>query len=155
MPDLLSNLAEVAGTFRWNHEKLLALFLDVLDSNFHLCRSSFREQIHQHAKKLIRARIVELRGDGSNNGKLLVICIPQIMVALELLSHVADGIQGSALVKFVDGDYVGKIQHVDFLQLRRGPKFRRHDVQRHIAVVHDFRIALANSTGFEHNQIKS
>ena len=76
------------------------------------------------------------------------------MVAFELLANIPDGIEATALIKLIDGDDVSKVQHVDLFQLRRGAELGCHDVQGHIAVVHDFGIALANSTCFQDDQIK-
>ena len=76
------------------------------------------------------------------------------MIALELFPHVADRIQGAALVKLIDGNNIGEVEHVNFLQLRRCSKFRGHDIQRNITVIHDFSVALADSTCLEDDEVK-
>ena len=93
--------------------------------------------------------------DGPNDGQVFVLGVPEVVVALELLSHVADGIEAAALVKLVDGHDVGKVEHVDFFQLGSGAEFRCHDVQGHVAVVHDFRVALTDATRLEDDEVES
>ena len=75
------------------------------------------------------------------------------MVPLELLTHVAQSIQSPALIKLIQSHHIGKIEHIDLLQLRRCPIFGGHDVQSHIAVLGNHGIALTNSAGLHHNQI--
>ena len=57
------------------------------------------------------------------------------MIPFVLLSNITQCIQCSRLVKFVDGDHVGIIEHIYFLELRCGSIFRCHHVQAHVAVV--------------------
>ncbi len=110
--------------------------------------------IHQSAVQAVRPGIIELRGNRTEDGQGVVLRFPQFVVALVLFAHVPQGIGASALVKLVDGDHVCEIEHVDFLQLGGGTKLGRHDVQGHIAVVHDFGVTLANARRFEDNQVK-
>ena len=77
------------------------------------------------------------------------------MVALILLAHVAQRVLGALAVELVDGDEVGKIEHVDFLQLRGRTEFRSHDVHRGIDQRHDGGFALADAGGLHHDQIEA
>ena len=76
------------------------------------------------------------------------------MIPLELLANISQCILGTALVKFVDGDNIREIQHVDFFELGCRTKFRCHHIQRNIAVIHDFCVALTDATRLENDQIK-
>ena len=95
-----------------------------------------------------------MRGNGANDWQVFVGSFPQVVVALELLPHIANGIQRAAFVKFIDGNDIGKIQHVNFFKLRRGSKFRCHEVQGHVAVVHDLGVALANAARLQNDEVE-
>ena len=95
-----------------------------------------------------------MRGNGANDRQVFVGRFPQIVVALELFPHIANGIQCAAFVEFIDGDDIGKIQHVNFFQLRRSAKFRCHEVQGHVAVVHDLGVALANAARLQDDEVE-
>jgi hypothetical protein len=51
-----------------------------------------------------------------NTGMVSGSLIKQFMVALVLFLHIAQCIHSAALVKFVDDNNVGKVEHVDLLQ---------------------------------------
>ena len=88
----------------------------------------------------IDARVVKLAGNGTKDGHLVNIFVPKLMVALVLLFYSLERILRSSLVKLIDGNHIGEIQHVNFFELGRCPKFWGHDVQRDIAVVNNFGI---------------
>lgn len=77
------------------------------------------------------------------------------MVALVLLLHITQGIEGTAFVEFIECNEVGEIEHVDFFELGGGAVLWRHYVQAQIAVFDDFCIALANARGFQHNEVEA
>ncbi len=72
-----------------------------------------------------------------------------------MLGHVAQGILRALAVELVDGDEVGKIQHVDFFQLRCGAELRRHHIHADIYVRHNRGIALAYAGSFNDHQVES
>ena len=76
------------------------------------------------------------------------------MVALNLLLYIPQCILPPSFIKFVHRDEVGKIQHVDFFELGSRSVFRRHNIERYIAVIDNFGIALADAGGFQEDQIK-
>ena len=75
------------------------------------------------------------------------------MISLVLFPHVAQRVHRATLVEFVQRHYIGKIQHINLLQLRRRTVFGRHHVQTRITMFGYLGITLTNSTGFHDNQI--
>ena len=118
------------------------------------CGSCFLcDGIHQCAIQTVHPRVVELRSDRTKYRHLIHLGFEQFMIPLELLTHVAQSIQSTALIKLIQSHHIGKIEHIDLFQLRRCTIFWRHDVQSHIAVLGDHGIALTNSAGLHHDQI--
>jgi hypothetical protein len=74
-------------------------------------------------------------------------------VAYELAAHVAQGVLGPAPLVLVDHHGLGEVEHVDLLQLRRRPELGRHDVDGHVDVRHDARVALADARGLHDDQV--
>ena len=70
--------------------------------------------IHDHLVQGIHPWIIELRSNRSVNRHVIHIGIPQVMVALVLFADIAQCIECSAFVEFIQGNHVGKVQHVDF-----------------------------------------
>ena len=62
---------------------------------------------------MVRAGVVELGSDGAENGKGFVGGVPKRVVAFVLFAHVAQGVERTPLVELVDGNEVGKIEHVN------------------------------------------
>ena len=114
-----------------------------------------RQRIHQGAVEAVGAGVVELGRNGAEDGQAVVLRLPEFVVALVLLADVAQGIGASALVELVDGHHISEVEHVDLLQLRSGAEFRGHHVQRHVAVVHDFRVALADAGRLQNDEVKT
>ena len=113
-------------------------------------------QFGQHGlKKRGYAFIVKAGGNGGKDRHLFGRCGKGGLIALILLAHIAQGIFSAAAVKLVDGDKMGKIEHVDLFQLRGCPKFRGHHVQGYIHMGHNGGIALANTRGFDNDQVKA
>ena len=77
------------------------------------------------------------------------------MVPLVLLFHIAQSIQRTTLVEFINGDQVGKIEHVDLFKLAGCAIFRGHDIERDIAVVNDLGIGLPDARSFNNHHVKS
>ncbi len=100
------------------------------------------------------AVVVEAGGHGAKHRHLVGGGGPGLLVALHLLGHIAQRIRGTLAVKLVDGDKLGKVQHVDLFQLAGRAKLGRHHVHGHINVRHDGRIALADAGGFHDHQVE-
>ena len=96
-----------------------------------------------------------MRSNGAVNRHLFQILIPKSVVALILLAHIPERIQGPSLVEFIERDDIRKIQHIDLLQLGGCSVFRRHDIERKITVVEDLCIALTNAGSFQNDQIEA
>ena len=118
------------------------------------CGSRFLgDSIHQCAIQTVHPRVIELRSDRTKYRHLIHLGFKQFVIPLELLAHVAQSIQSTALIELIQRNHIGKIEHIDLFQLRRCAIFRGHYVQSHIAVLGNHRIALTNSAGLHHDQI--
>ena len=104
--------------------------------------------------KSIDPRIVEMRRAGSEYRQLLHRRRPQLVVALVLATHVAQGVFRAAAGEFVDRHEVRVIEHVDLFELTRRAVFSRHHVDGHVAQIADARIPLADARGFDDHQIE-
>ena len=105
-------------------------------------------------KQPVHARIVELSRHRADDGQLLVGSVPVVVVTAVLLAHVAEGVERAAFVEFVDGDKIGEIEHVDFLQLRGRTVFGSHHVQRFVGVFSNLGVRLPNTRRFHDDQIE-
>ena len=85
---------------------------------------------------------------------MLIGGIPIIVVAPVLLANIAQGIQRATLIELVDGDEVGKVEHIDFFELGGCAVFRRHHIQGLVSVIGDFGIRLPDAGGFHNNQVE-
>src|SRR5688572_16560299 len=114
----------------------------------------FGDAHHNRFVQTVHSRVVELRGDGAENRNIVVGSVPELVVALVLFFHVADSIEGAALVEFVQSNDVGEIQHIDLFQLRGRTVFRRHHVQAGIGMLDNFGVTLANAGRFQDDQVE-
>ena len=139
---------------RRNHKHLLARLLDHFWGQLPLVASGLGpERIYDGRKQAVGTRIVELTCHGPKHGHIVDGVVPTLVVALVLLLHVAQGVQCTALVKFVERNQICKVEHVNLLELRRRAVLWGHHVQRHIAVVEDFGVGLADSARLKHDEI--
>lgn len=71
------------------------------------------DHLDQFGVQKVGTRIIVLRGDGAINGHGFHVPVKKLVVALILLftSLMASR---APFIKFIDGDDVGKIQHVNF-----------------------------------------
>ena len=111
--------------------------------------------LHEFAVELVYALVVELGGDGSENGQVLRLGVPGAAAAGVLLPHVAQSVQGPFLLELVDGHQVGVIQHVYLFQLGGGPVFRGHHIDGDVAVVHDLGVGLADAGAFKDYRVEA
>jgi len=72
-----------------------------------------------------------------------------------MLPHVPQRVLATLAVELVDGDEIGEVEHVDFLELARRAVFGRHHVERGIGERHDRRIALADAGRLDDHQVES
>ena len=81
--------------------------------------------------------------------------LEKLAVALILLAHVAQRVGGALAIELVDGDEVGEVEHVDFLELARRTELWRHHIKRHIDMRHDRRVALSDTRSLDHDQLET
>src|SRR5690606_11105715 len=103
----------------------------------------------------IGSRIVKLAGNGAINRHLFPVFVKSLMVSLILLLYVPERIGSALLVEFVNGDEVGKVEHIDFFQLGGCPIFWRHDIEAQIAIFRDLRIALTDAGCLQDYEVKT
>jgi hypothetical protein len=109
----------------------------------------------QSARNSVHTRIVEAAGDGREDRQLGIRQLHAIgMIAPPLLAHVAQCVFGTALFEFVQHDHVGKVEHVDLFQLARRAVLGRHDIQRQVGEIDDFRVALTDARRLDDDQIE-
>ena len=122
-----------------NHKELLAGFARRFGGDGPLRILGFEAQgLYDGRKKQVGSRVVKLTGHGAKNGHIVQGVIPAKVVALVLFFNVAERVECSALIEFVEGNQVGKIEHVNFLELRGCAVFWGHHIKRDVAVVKDF-----------------
>ena len=142
------NFGKIARALWRNHEHLLRHLAGNGKSRLEVAARFLHDVVHDYFVEGVHARVVELRGDGAVDRHVVYLAFPQVVVALVLLSDIAQSIECAAFVEFVECNDVCEVEHVDFLELRCRAVFRGHDVQRNIGMVEDFGIRLANSGGF-------
>ena len=101
------------------------------------------------------AVVVEARRDGAVHRRFVRRLLEKLAIALILLAHVAQRVGGAFAIELVDGDEVGEVEHVDFLELARRAELGRHHIQRRVDVRHDRRVALADTRGLDHDQVET
>ena len=99
------------------------------------------------------AVVVEARGDGAEHRQVLQRAAEGFPVALELATHVAQGVLGAPTLELVDGDGVGEVEHVDLLELAGRAELRGHHVQGHVDDLDDARVALADARRLDDHQV--
>ena len=101
------------------------------------------------------AVVVEARGDGAVDRHVLERGAEFFVAALDLLAHVAQGVERAPAVELVDRHQVGEVEHVDLLELAGGAELGRHDVERAIDVGDDAGVALADARGLDDDEIEA
>ncbi len=101
------------------------------------------------------AVVVEARGHRAEHRHFVRALGKVALVPLHLLADVAQRIERALAVELVDGDEVGKVQHVDLLELAGRAVLGRHHVQRGIDVRHDRRVALADAARLHQDEIEA
>ena len=81
--------------------------------------------------------------------------MPSLMIALILLANITECINSASFIKFVDGDDIRKVKHVNLFQLTRCAKLRCHDIQRNVRMISDLCIRLPNATRLEDYHVES
>ena len=101
----LRNLAEVARSGRRNDVNLLTLRPFIRsDGRQFACTRFFHQGLHDGSEESIGPWVIKLGGHGAKHRHVLHGIVPTVVVALHLFFYVAQGIQGSALVKLVQGN---------------------------------------------------
>ena len=148
-PDAVGDFGEVSDPGRGDDVNFLGEFMVIHPGlTLHFEPTTGFEQVHQSAKEAVHPRVVELTGDGAFDWHFRSGGVPEVVVTLNLFLHIPQGILSPSFIKFVHRDEVGKVQHINFFELGCGPVFRRHNIERNIAVINDFGIALADAGGF-------
>ena len=152
-PVAFGNFGEVAHPLRGNDVDFCTGLVSSLEVGRQIGPRFFHQNLHHFAVQAIHTGIVELGSDGTKNGHVLHCFLPQLVGSLVLFFDIAQGIQRAAFIKFVDGNHVGVIDHVDFFQLGCRTVFGGHHVEGNVGMVHNFGIRLANARGLQDDQV--
>ena len=69
-------------------------------------------------------------------------------------ADVAERVSGPAPVELVDGDNVGQVQHVYFLELRGSAELGRHNVNRNVGNIRYRRTSLPDARSFNDDEVE-
>ena len=149
------NLRKVPYPLRRNDVDLFRHFGQMLQMRMKINTGALFDGFHNGHVQPVDARVVKLRSNGTVNRHVVQILIKKLMVALVLFFHIAQSVQSAAFVKFVKGNQVGIVQHVDFFQLAGRAVFGGHHVKGDVAVVHNGRVRLTDAGSFEDDQVET
>ncbi len=113
------------------------------------------EQGSQALPQAIHARVGELAGHGGYDGQVFVWSVEHVAVAAYLLADGPQGIFTAALLKLVQHDKVGHVEHLDLFQLRVRAKFRGHHVEGVVGHGRDGVAALTDAAGFAKDEVEA
>ena len=119
------DLGEIANPRRRNHRLRNGCGLTALKRTEY--RPSFLfDLLQQEGKQPIHPFVVELAGHGGNNGKLCIGGRKQLMIAFVLFADIGECIEGAGLIRFIQTDQIGVIEHIDLLELSGRSVFGGH-----------------------------
>ena len=154
LPVHFRDLAQVARACRRNDVHLFRGTHRSLKVTFPIFKF-FTQTSHHQGIESVHAGIVKLGCHGSYHRKVLLLTIPKVMIAHVLLAHIAKCIEGASLVKLIECNQVCEVEHVNLLQLGRGPVLWGHHVKRQVRVFNDLGVGLPDAGGFKDNKVKS
>ena len=112
--------------------------------------------LHQRCEQAIHATVVELAGDGGEDGHFGVRQTEAVrMVALPLLAHIAQCVFGTALFELVQHHEVREINHVDLLELAGCAELGGHHVHRQVDHVDNLGVALTNTSSLHDDEVEA
>ena len=76
------------------------------------------------------------------------------MISLVLFFYITHGILCAPFVKFVNCNYIGKIQHINFFELYCSAKLRRHNIEADVRMIDNFGVGLTYAGGFDDDEVK-
>ena len=107
---------------------------------------------HQCREEAVHPRIIKLRSHRADNRQIFISCFKQLVVAFKLFTHIPDRVKCSPLIKFIYGNQVREVQHVDLFKLCCRTKFRGHYIEGYIAMIGDLCIRLPDAGCFDNDQ---
>ena len=122
---------------------------------FKLTQTSGLQQCQQFLIGRGDTIVIKATSYGAKHRHSIGHLVPGLAIALHLLTHISIGVFAAFAIKLIDNRQFGIIQHINFFQLTLGTKLWGHYIDRHIHIGHNARIALANTRGFNHHQIKA
>ena len=142
---VFGDLRQITRTGRRDDVDFFTHFRTAHEAGWQVGAGAVCQYVNHPAVKSVHAGVVELGSDGADDRHLVKGFIPKLVVALVLLAHVAQGIEGAAFVKFIDRNDIGEIEHVNFFQLSCRAVFGGHHVEADVAVVNDFGVGLPDA----------
>ena len=128
-PVTFGNFRQVAAALWRDDVHFFAHFRASLKVRRQIRPGFFHQYLDHFLVQAVHPRIVELGGNRPKNGHFLHWFLPKLVCPLVLFFDVAQGIRGPPFVKFVDGNDIRKIDHVDLFQLGRCAVFGGHHVK--------------------------
>ncbi len=99
--------------------------------------------------------VIEFGGNGSEYREILRGCFPLFPVSLNLFADISNCIIAAFLLKFIDYDKVGIIEHINFFELGRRAIFTGHYIDGGVRYFGNIRVSLTYAGGFCNNQVKT
>ena len=150
---VLGNFRKVARAIGRDDVDLFAHFAGGDERRVELSFGLIDDLHHDAVVEGVHARVVELGGDSAEYRHVVERLIEELMVALELFLHIAQRVEGAPLIELIDGDEVGKVEHVDLFQLSGGAVLGRHHVKRQVGMVDDLGIGLSDAGSFQDDEV--
>ena len=113
------------------------------------------EQGSQALPQAIHAWVGELAGHRGDDGQVFIRSIEHVPVAAHLLADGSQCIFAATLLKLVQHDEVGDVEHLDLLQLRVRAEFRGHHVEGVVGHGRDGVTALADAAGLAEDEVEA
>jgi hypothetical protein len=110
---------------------------------------------HELGVQRVDPAVVEVRRARPEDGQGLPVRVPQLVVALVLLAHVAERVLRAPPGELVDDDEVRVVEHLDLLELARGAELRRHHVEGEVRELRDLRVALPDARRLDEDHVEA
>jgi len=113
--DSFGNFWKIPDTFWWDDVDFFGHLLGVFHRSGKIAACFFDNFLNQSFVKLVCSGIVKLWSDWAINRHFWGFDVEQAMVALILFFYIAQSIECTPFIKFIEGNNISKIQHINLL----------------------------------------